>query len=353
VSSLKLATRQLGFHAGLFRLAQLAHRRRALILNFHRFSEDGQRDVGRLPIRRFAEYIEYLTQHYRVVSLSDMVEELQRGLLRPYTTAVTVDDGYHEAFSLAAPVLLRYGVPATFFVVSDFIDGRLWLWTNRLRFVFKRAPLSPVAFRHRGSNHLLKIRDEGERRRSEDQWVQYAKSLPVAEQEELIGALADACGIEMPIAPPDEYRPMTWGQLRALAAQGFDVGAHTRTHAILSRIGPTELHDEIKGCKEQLEQSLGFPIRHFAYPNGKREDYTPQIVEEVSKAGYLSAVTTVPGWNTPSASRFELYRVDGGAKDLAQFAQSVSGVGVINYQMRQAASKWFACAKANSVGIPR
>src|SRR5947208_2532423 len=107
-------------------LEDAARPRRALILTFHRFSENGQSEVGRSPIRRFAEYMEYLTRHYRVVSLSDMVEELQRGTLRPYTTAVTIDDGYYEAFSLAAPVLRKYGVPATFFVVSDFADGRLW-----------------------------------------------------------------------------------------------------------------------------------------------------------------------------------------------------------------------------------
>src|SRR5207245_1364290 len=113
VSRLKNAALQLGFRASLFRIAQLARRQRALILTFHRFSEDSQSDVEGLPIRRFAEYMEYLTRNHRVVSLSDMVEEFQRGRLRPYTTAVTVDDGYYETFSLAAPVLRRYGVPAT------------------------------------------------------------------------------------------------------------------------------------------------------------------------------------------------------------------------------------------------
>jgi peptidoglycan/xylan/chitin deacetylase (PgdA/CDA1 family) len=353
MSRLKHAVLQLGFRAGLFRLAQLARRRQALILTFHRFAENGQSKVGTLPIRKFAEYMEYLTRHRRVVSLSDMVEEMQRGMLRPYTTAVTVDDGYDDAFSLAAPVLRRYGVPATFFVVSDFIDGRLWLWPDRLRFVFKRAPLGTVAFRHRGSMHLLVIRDERERRRSEEQWLQHAKSLAMAEREVLIDTLADAYGIEMPIVPPSEHRPMTWAQLRALAADGFEVGAHTRTHPILSRIGPEQLHDEIRGSKEQIERSVGFPVRHFAYPNGQSEDYTPEVVAEVSKAGYLAAVTAVPGWNTASTSLFELHRAHGETKDLARFAQCASGFDLVRFQMRQEASKWFACAKRDRVGTPR
>lgn len=352
-SALKLAARRLGFHTGFYRLAQLARRGRGLILVFHRFSEDDRREVGQLPITRFAEYMEYLTRHYRVVSLRDMLEEFQRGVVRPYTTAVTVDDGYQDAFSLAAPVLRRYGVPATFFVVSDFVEGRLWIWTERLRFVIQRAPPEPVAFRHGRSSHLLEIRDEGKRVRTREQWVQYAKRLPIAEREELIGALADACKVEIPIVPPSELRAMTWAELRALAAEGFDIGAHTRTHPILAQVGAKLLREEIRGCKEQLEQRLGLPVRHFAYPNGKSEDYTPQVVEEVSRAGYRAAVTTVPGWSTASTSRFELPRVDGAGADPAQFAYSVAGVEVVKYRATQAASKWFARAKASAVGIPQ
>jgi len=44
---------------------------------------------------------------------------------------VTVDDGYDEFFSLAVPVLRANGITASIFVISDFIEGRLWPWTDR------------------------------------------------------------------------------------------------------------------------------------------------------------------------------------------------------------------------------
>jgi peptidoglycan/xylan/chitin deacetylase (PgdA/CDA1 family) len=126
---------------------------------------------------------------------------------------------------------------------------------------------------------------------------------------------------------------MTWTQLRALAAGGFDVGAHTRTHPILSRVGRERLRAEIEGCKEQMEPKLGFAVSHFAYPNGGRQDYTPEAVEVVSQAGYRAAVTSVAGGNTPSTSLFELRRI-GAAEDLPHFAQSVSGFEDIHLRMR-------------------
>src|SRR2546425_5618136 len=155
MSTLKLAAVQLGLHGGLFRLAQFAARRQqAIILMFHRFLGNGEGHVRGLPIERFEQYISYLTCHYRVVSLGTLTEELRQGTVRPYTVAVTVDDGYHEAFTLAAPILRRYKVPAAFFVVSDFVDGWLWLWTDRFRFVFDQAPQGRVAFKYRGSIHV-------------------------------------------------------------------------------------------------------------------------------------------------------------------------------------------------------
>lgn len=336
MSRLKRAALQLGFQAGLFRLAQRAVRRRqAVILTFHRFSGNGEGHARGMPIQRFAESMEYLAQHYRVVSLRTIADELSRGEVRPCTVAVTVDDGYHEVFTLAAPVLQRYGVPASIFVISDFIDGRLWPWTDRFAFVFDRAPRERLTFSHGGSRHVLALDRDERRRQAPERWLEYAKTLSIEEREQLLEVLADAAGVSIPIAPPREYRPMTWAQLRALAAEGFDVGAHTRTHPILSRVTREQLRVEIEGCKEQMEQRLGCAVRHFAYPNGRREDYTADAVAAVARAGYAAAVTTVFGGNAPGISLFELRRVAAPPESLAAFARSVSGFDEIRMQVRR------------------
>jgi hypothetical protein len=182
MSTLKRTALRLGFHGGLFRFAQLATRsQQAIILAFHRLSGNGDGHVVGASVERFEQCIGYLTRHYRVVSLGTLTEELQQGTVRPYTVAVTVDDGYQEIFSLAAPVLRRYGVPASIFVVSEFINGRLWIWTDRFRFVFDRAGSSLVTFRHRDRVHVLDIRHEEVRREARERWIEYAKTVSVAE----------------------------------------------------------------------------------------------------------------------------------------------------------------------------
>ena len=325
---------QVGFRAGLLRLVRRARRHEAIILTFHRFSGDGQDSPRGLPIQRFEEYMRYLAGRCRMVSLHDLAQQLRRGTVRPYTVAVTVDDGYEEFFPLAGPVLRRYGIPASIFVISDFIEGRLWPWTDRLRFVFDHAPRHPVTFEHRGAPHVVHVGREEGRQRIGERWVEYAKTIAVAERDDLLGAVAEACGIEIPATPPRGCRPMTWGQLRTLAAEGFDIGAHTRTHPILSRVRPEQIQDEIGGCKEHIERNIGCPVAHFAYPNGRPEDYTPQAVEAVVRAGYAAAVTTVAGANCPATPIFELNRIDANAEDLAHFAQLVSGLELLKTRLR-------------------
>ena len=316
----------IGFRMGYLRFRQLVRRQQALILMFHRFGDEGRGDPQGLPIRRFERYLKYLADRYRVVSLRELIRELRRGGPGSNTAAVTVDDGYDDVVSLAVPVMRAYGIPASIFVVSGFVGGRLWPWPDHFRFVFDRAPRRPVRFKHRDATHTIDIRNESERRGAEEHWREYAKTLPVAEREDLLGAIAEAYAIDIPTTAPAEFRSMTWTEARTLAAEGFDIGAHTRSHPILSQVGSERLRDEIHGCKEEIEGHLRHPVPHFAYPNGRREDYTQETLSALSSAGYEAAVTAVPGNNTRATPMFELLRVPVPSDNLARFAQAISGV---------------------------
>ena len=52
--------------------------------------------------------------------------------LPPKAVAITVDDGYRDFLLRAYPVFHEFEIPATVFLVSDFIDGTGMLWWDRL-----------------------------------------------------------------------------------------------------------------------------------------------------------------------------------------------------------------------------
>src|SRR5262245_6531095 len=127
--------------SGAFGLMRMVSRRQALILTYHHFSADEYDDDGKTPARVFAEQLEYLTAHYDVLPLSRIVERITaREPFPSGLAAVTIDDGYRDAYEVAYPLLRRYGVPASLFVVTEFADRRAWIWTDKARFLSQQAP---------------------------------------------------------------------------------------------------------------------------------------------------------------------------------------------------------------------
>jgi peptidoglycan/xylan/chitin deacetylase (PgdA/CDA1 family) len=92
-------------------------------------------------------------------------------------------------------------------------------------------------------------------------------------------------------------------------SNGIEFGSHTCTHPILSRQNGSALERETVESKKIIENRLQQPVISFCYPNGQPEDYNPNVVQAVQKAGYKCAVTTLSGTNTiKEIQPFELRR---------------------------------------------
>ena len=120
---------------------------------------------------------------------------------------------------------------------------------------------------------------------------------------------------------------MSWDEVKNLESEGLiRVGAHTRSHPILSRTPASLLREEIVGSAEDIAGHLGTRPRHFAYPNGRAVDFTPEAVEIV-RGEFASATTTIQGFNGMRMDPYLLRRVGvGGPLSPAEFAGLMSGI---------------------------
>jgi len=79
------------------------------------------------------------------------------------------------------------------------------------------------------------------------------------------------------------------------------IGAHTVDHFVLSQLPQEELERQLHESRRTLEQRLGHPILHFAYPFGGAEHAGPREFQAAEAAGFASAVTTRQNhWRTSS-----------------------------------------------------
>jgi peptidoglycan/xylan/chitin deacetylase (PgdA/CDA1 family) len=85
---------------------------------------------------------------------------------------------------------------------------------------------------------------------------------------------------------------MTQSEVQDWLNLGFDIGAHTQTHAMLNEISEQESHQEVFDCKVDLEKMYKVSIDDFCYPFGSFND---QLVKLVKDAGYKTATTMIRG----------------------------------------------------------
>lgn len=100
------------------------------ILTYHRVSKCPA-DSHSISIAHFRQHMAFLADHYPVVSLEQMVFGLTgHSPAVNRAVAVTFDDGYCEAATTVAEILLRYHIPATFFVITGVLDNQGWSQKN-------------------------------------------------------------------------------------------------------------------------------------------------------------------------------------------------------------------------------
>ena len=317
--------------AGAFDLMRLISRRQALILTYHRFSADGYDDDGKTPARVFAEQLEYLTAHYDVVPLSQIVERITaREPFPSGLAAVTIDDGYRDAYEVAYPLLRRYGVPASLFVVTEFADRRAWIWPDKARFLARQARRQALTTKIGESELRLELNEATSRRDASERVNSVIKRLPDELKEEVIERLSLALGVAIPQTPPEEFSSVTWDQAREMDANGVEIGSHTLTHPILTNVGDERLRRELRDSKSRLEEILGRQVDQFCYPNGDNDE---RVQCEVARAGYRAAVTVVNGLIQRGDDPLTLRRVHT-ERDFAHFLQSTSGFEELKNQVR-------------------
>jgi peptidoglycan/xylan/chitin deacetylase (PgdA/CDA1 family) len=95
--------------------------------------------------------------------------------------------------------------------------------------------------------------------------------------------------------------------IRALAAAGIEIGSHSVSHVDLSVADPATVHGELRGSKAALEDVVGAPVSHFAYPMGR---FTARTRDAVEASGYESSCTVEDGRIHRRDDRFRLNRVE-------------------------------------------
>jgi peptidoglycan/xylan/chitin deacetylase (PgdA/CDA1 family) len=225
-------------------------------------------EAFRLQMEQLRERFIVLPLEYAMRAVAGEIE------LAHDAVAVTFDDGYRDVLLRAEPILRELGIPAAVFVPSGFADAG-----GRARRLPHDRLYAAVWAAARASRTFAAAEPA-------DAVDELIREQPAAALERLIGQLEAAFGA---VPLDDGGEVLAPAELRLLADRGWEIGAHTVRHAVLTHESPTTMRRELAACKADLERWSGRACRYFAYCNGY---HSPSLVAELRRAGFEGAVTT-------------------------------------------------------------
>ncbi len=276
----------------------------ATIFRVHRFRDDERGVFGRDPsaVRQILEVLR--REKFDLVGIEEVFARLRGEGPSPHrTVAFTIDDGYYEQASVAAPIFAEFDCPVTTFVTTGFLDRKTWLWWDRIAYVFEHTKKRKIELKLDQAPLRYRWVDAHERSQARADFTERCKSASEAEKNAAIDGLAEIADVELPDDAPPPYAPMSWGDLRACETRGMTFGAHTVTHPILAQASDAQSAEEIIGSVERLRAEAARPVSIFCYPNGRPQDFGEREFATLRSVGIVGALLGPEGYASRTAFR--------------------------------------------------
>jgi len=200
-------------------------------------------------ISQFEKELDFYLQHFKPVSLTDLFTKTNS---REKIFHLSFDDGLKECAEIIAPILLKKGIPATFFVNPGFVDNQKLFHKYKASLILNHLKISPD---FQAEQLLNKHHLQGES-------ILKADIL----QESILDNAATLLGINFSNFLDEQKPYLTTQQLLNLKSQGFSIGAHSFNHPEFWRIPEEDQMNEIKKSMNWLVEKVNPVIKAFSFP---------------------------------------------------------------------------------------
>lgn len=205
-------------------------------------------------IENFEKDLDYLVQHFKPISLIELLELKKNGFkTKEPCFHITFDDGLSEIYDTVAPILVKRKIPATFFINTDFLDNK------NLFYRFKASVLAERV----EANGLLEL---------------------TFNEKEQIDEFATTLNIDFNEYLEKEKPYLSAVQIKDLINQGFTIGAHSQNHPLYNLIAEEEQINQTLNSVNYLKQEFDLDYSVFSFPftdDGVKKSFFKAIESKV------------------------------------------------------------------------
>lgn len=217
------------------------------------------------PVARFEAALRYIKQDFNPVNYQQLEDHYERGaLLPPRALHLSFDDGFAECYEVVRPLLLKHGIPCTFFVVTDWLDDHQMFYRHKQSLAVEHilgldAAMQAEALAAINREFELDLLNAGA-------FATWAGAQTRAEDEQISRA-AHILSLDLDAYLNSRQLYLSTQQLRQMHAEGFTIGAHTRSHWKLAALETAEQRaDEVLESARAVAALTGQQRVPFAFP---------------------------------------------------------------------------------------
>jgi peptidoglycan/xylan/chitin deacetylase (PgdA/CDA1 family) len=269
---------------------------RLLILGYHgvaRYDEhewDSSLYVTAERLRRRLQLL--VEERCNVLPLAEAARRLQSGSLPPRAVTLTFDDGYHDFYAVAFPIIRSFDFPVTLYLTSYYVEYNrpvfplmcsYLLWKGRLRQSLHWPDVLPRPFAlDSAGRQAASAAIKG---------FALARKLSGPEKDALLSELARRLGIDYEdLCQRRVLHLITPAEARTLAARGLDLEYHTHRHTVYR--AREQMFAELDDNRRRLETYSDNPPLHYCHPRGF---YLREHLQHLAEYGIRTATTCVSG----------------------------------------------------------
>jgi len=267
----------------------------------------------------FEKHLSYLNSKYTIISFEEyfhFIETDNKDDQKQYCI-ITFDDGWKDNYDYAYPLLKKYGISATIFLVTDFIGSNEWLWPEKLTHILlclnKRNSVDDfdafvnIASKLNFKNELIRSLEKIYLNTSEFAMHEVVEAFKRYSPERIDNFIQTAID-SLSISLPDHRLMINWDEVQEMSHEQISFGSHGCSHKILTTLDEDEIkHEIIDSQKRIMEKQINY-VPTFCCPNG---NYNQDIIKIIKNSGYKASVTTNCGFNLFNSNEmFELKRLN-------------------------------------------
>jgi peptidoglycan/xylan/chitin deacetylase (PgdA/CDA1 family) len=260
-----------------------------------------------MDVELFDKCIKTISKKYEVILFEELAFDKVKLSEKNRFATIMFDDGYKDNIEYALPILEKYKVKASFYVVTECIDKNIPTWTHILEHSFQHTESDKIVLPF---DFLPKDYHVGEFISNEDRLKfvsglkPFLKTISHEKRQQVLDMVTKSFSdIKMPALMMD------WDDVRKLNDKGHYVGSHTVTHCMLGTMdNEDEIRNELKESRNKINEKLGYYPLTISYPVGSFDDRTKRISQEL---GYkIGLAVKQDTFNPVKDDLFEVSRIE-------------------------------------------